>query len=424
MYNFYKMILCNFKLSLLIAIRFICGPNRSSTASLNWVISTISIILGIVILIIGLSAINGFQKELNNRILSIIPHYEIESINNQPLYNWKRIISSLKKIPEVVSIAPYINFMGLIKNGIKIKSIYIQGIDPAKELDFSHLSKFINKNTWHNFQSNKNTIMLGQGVANSIDANEGDWITITINDNNDTEKLTKLKDINVQVKGIFKLGSILDQNIAIITLSDAQNYLNMHNNITGIKLKINNPFKTQNISKYINKLDNLNLIVHNWINKYGYLYNDIQMIRKIIYLVMIFVMSISCFSIISILFIVIKEKNNDIAILQTLGIKNYLIYITFMFYGLIISIPGSIIGILIGVLISLNLTYLIHKIEYIINYPLLNSKIYFIDFCPTELYFTDILYILLTVIVLSLFASCYPAHCAKLIKPVRVLNYK
>ncbi|MXP56319.1 lipoprotein-releasing ABC transporter permease subunit LolE [Pantoea sp. Mhis] len=409
--------------SILLQLRFNYIYKRSnSMVSLIAIISTLGIALGVSVLIVGLSAMNGFKRELNNRILAVIPHGEIELVDKN-FYDWKKIISKVQYMSGILDSMPYINFNAVIKSGTKFKALQIRGIDSKQKLHFRTLPFLTKAKGWEKFKAGKQQIILGEGIAKFLHIKRGDWITLMIPNNNNKEKyLLQVDTLQLQVSSILQLNGMLDYTLALIPIADAQKYLKIGNSVSGIELRMSNPLQAQKLLlKVANSID-YNIHINNWMNSYGYIYHDIQMIRAIMYLSMLLVIGVACFNIISTLIIAIKNKSIDIAILKTLGAKNQLIYVIFIYYGLIIGLLGSISGIALGVLIALKLTVISHGLEYIIGHQLLIRDVYFIDFLPSELHWIDVLFILITVLILSLLASWYPAYRASRVNPVNVLN--
>jgi len=408
-------------LSLLLGLRFSRGRRRGGMVSLISVISTVGIALGVAVLIVGLSAMNGFERELNNRILAVVPHGEIEPVN-QPFSGWQQMIPRIEKVPGIAAAAPYINFTGLIESGAKLQAIQVKGVDPQQEMQLSALPKFVQNNAWSSFAAGKQQVIIGSGVAKSLGLKQGDWLTIMI-PNSDTEhKLLQPKRVRLQVSGILQLSGMLDHSLAMVPLADAQQYLAMGDNVTGIAIKVNDPFSANKLVRDAGEVTQSYVYLRSWVGTYGYMYRDIQMIRAIMYLAMVLVIGVACFNIVSTLVMAVKDKSSDIAVLRTLGAKDGLIRAIFVWYGLMAGLLGSVTGVVVGVLAALNLTSVISGIEKLIGHQFLSGDIYFIDFLPSELHWTDVISVLATAIVLSLLASWYPARRASRIDPARVLS--
>ncbi|HBO22784.1 MULTISPECIES: lipoprotein-releasing ABC transporter permease subunit LolE [unclassified Providencia] len=408
-------------LTLLAALRFSRGRRRTGMVSLVSIVSTLGIVLGVAVLIIGLSAMNGFERELNNRVLSVVPHGQIYAV--KPPYNdWKFTEDIIRKTPGVQGVSPYVNFTGLLERGANLKAIQVMGVSKESQSEVSALPQFILNDAWQHFEAGKQSIILGQGVANSLNVKVGDWVTIMIPNTDTSLKIQQPKRIRVQVSGIFRLSGLLDHQLALIPLADAQEYLGYDNGISGFEIKADDPFIADKVVYDAGLRTMHHVMVKSWIGDYGYMYNDIQMVRSIMYLAMILVIGVACFNIVSTLVMAVKDKSSDIAVFRTLGAKDRQIRAIFLWYGLLSGLIGSLIGVIFGVLISLNLTTMIKGLELLIGHPILSGDVYFIDFLPSELHFMDVIYVLITTIVLSLLASWYPARRASKLDPARILS--
>lgn len=412
-------------LSLLIGLRFSRGRRRSGMVSLISIISTMGIALGVAVLIVGLSAMNGFERELRDRILSVVPHAEIEPVV-QPFSGWRTTIERLRQSPDVLGAAPYATFTGLVESGTKLRAIQIRGVDPEQEQQISGLPNFVMDNAWQDFNAGEQQIIIGKGLAEQIDVKMGDWVTVMIpnNDGNSAMQIAQPKRIRLQVAGILDLVGDLGYSFGLIPLSDAQRYLDMGDGVTGIALKVKDLFNANRVvvdvgNSYYNGPE---AYTRSWVSNYGRMYRDIQMIRTIMYLAMVLVIGVACFNIVSTLVMAVKDKSGDIAVLRTLGAKDGLIRAIFIWYGLMAGFIGSVVGVIIGVTASLQLTAIIRVIETAFDHHFLSAGIYFVDFLPSELHWLDVAIVLLTALLLSLAASWYPAQRACRINPARVLS--
>ncbi|CAI0708973.1 lipoprotein-releasing ABC transporter permease subunit LolE [Serratia proteamaculans] len=408
-------------LSFLTALRFSRGRKRGGMVSLISVISTIGIALGVAVLIVGLSAMNGFERELKNRILAVVPHGEIEPVK-QPFKDWSSILQRVEKVPGIVAAAPYINFTGLMENGAQLRAVGVKGVDPQQENQLSALPKYVQGDAWANFKSGEQQVILGKGVADALGVKQGSYVTVMIPNSDPQMKLLQPKRIRLHVTGILQLSGQLDHSLAMVPLADAQQYLDMGDSVTGIAIKVNDVFAANKLVRDAGEVTNSYVYIKSWIGTYGYMYRDIQMIRAIMYLAMVLVIGVACFNIVSTLVMAVKDKSGDIAVLRTLGAKDGFIRAIFIWYGLLAGLVGSVSGVVVGVIASLQLTNIIKGLEKLMGHSFLSGDIYFIDFLPSELHWLDVVIVLVTALVLSLLASWYPARRASRIDPARVLS--
>ena len=408
-------------LTLMTAIRFRKGRRKSGMVSLISIISTLSIAIGIAALIIGLSAMNGFEKELNNRVLSVVPHAQLYSQYGN-LNDWKHIQKELKGAKNIVSSAPFVSFTGLIENGSKLAAVEVQGVDPEQEKAISTLPNFVLNNKWQAFKADNQQVIIGSGLANTLSVKEGGWVSLLIPVSSNPNQLKPPRRVRLQVIGILDLNGSLSNNVALVPLSDAQKLLNIGDSVTGLMVNVEHVYQaSQIIGRAVLNLDE-DISFTSWENSYGFMYRDIQMIRQIMYLAMIVVIGVACFNIVSTLVIAVKDKQRDIAILKTLGATNGLIRNIFIWYGVISGLVGSLLGVILGVLSAWQLSNIMKCVESLLGHKFLNSNIYFVDFLPSQIYFFDVVIVFVTAMLLSLIASYYPARRACKIEPAKILN--
>jgi len=408
-----------------ISWRYQRSKHKNRLVSLISFFSSMGIALGVAVLIIGLSAMNGFERELNQRILAVVPHAEISSANGQsnaPIDHWQHLAAKLKQNPQIIGVSPFVSFTALVENGAKLKVVQIKGVETALQDQVSSLGRFVLNQGWQNFAQNGG-LVLGSGIARDLDVQEGDWVSLLISQQKGTENLTQPLRERIQVTGILRLDGQLDHSYALMPLAQAQQLMDYQaEQVSGVELKTTDPFNIQTLDYSMLQDYPQMLYLQNWISKFGYMYRDIQLIRTVMYIAMVLVIGVACFNIVSTLIMAVKDKAGDIAIMRTLGANNGFIKRIFIWYGLQAGMKGCLIGIVLGVILALNLTALIQGLESVIGRKLLSDGIYFVDFLPTELHWQDVLLVLLSALILSLFASLYPANRAAKLQPAQVLS--
>ncbi|CDF99734.1 lipoprotein-releasing ABC transporter permease subunit LolE [Avibacterium paragallinarum] len=409
-----------------ISWRYQRGKQKNRLVSLISMFSTFGIALGVMVLIVGLSAMNGFERELNKRILAVVPHIEISAYSGQgestPIKNWQNLTALLKQDPEVLASSPFINFTALIENGTKLKVVQVKGVDANQQEQVSALGQFVLGDGWQNF-SREGGLILGSGIAKDLEVKEGDWVTLLISQSDGTNNFIQPRRERMQITGILRLDGQLDHSYALIPLAMAQQFLDYSTEeATGVELKVRDPFQVQQMG--YSTLQNYPqfLSAHNWISQFGYMYRDIQLIRTVMYLAMVLVIGVACFNIVSTLIMAVKDKQGDIAIMRTLGANDRFIQQIFIWYGLLAGMKGCLIGLMLGCITALNLTQLIKGIEFLIGRKLLSDGVYFVDFLPSELHWQDMMIVFAVALVLSLMASLYPASRAVRLQPAQVLS--
>ena len=408
-----------------ISWRYQRGKQKNPLVALIAKFSAIGIALGVTVLIVGLSAMNGFERELNQRILAVVPHAEILSAPNgtEPtIHHWQNLEKRLQQNAQIKGISPFVSFTALVENGSKLKVVQVKGIEKQAEDRVSSLGNFVQEQGWDKF-GKEGGLVLGSGIARELDVKAGDWVTLLISQQNGDEQLAQPTRERVQVTAILRLDGQLDYSYALLPLAQAQEFLTYKpDQITGVELKLDDPFSVKNLDlSMLNDYPQM-LYIQNWIGKFGYMYRDIQLIRTVMYIAMVLVIGVACFNIVSTLIMAVKDKQGDIAIMRTLGANNAFIKRIFIWYGLQAGMKGCLIGIVLGIILALNLTTFIQGIEWVIGKKLLSGDVYFVDFLPSELHWLDVLMVLVAALALSLIASLYPASRAAKLQPAQVLS--
>jgi len=371
-----------------ISWRYQRGKQKNPLVALISKFSAIGIALGVAVLIVGLSAMNGFERELNQRILAVVPHAEILSAPNAAdptIHHWQNLETRLQQNAQIKGISPFVSFTALVENGSKLKVVQVKGIEKQAEDRVSSLGNFVQEQGWDKF-GKEGGLVLGSGIARELDVKAGDWVTLLISQQNGYEQLAQPTRERVQVTAILRLDGQLDYSYALLPLAQAQEFLTYKSDqITGVELKLDDPFSVKNLDlSMLNDYPQM-LYIQNWIGKFGYMYRDIQLIRTVMYI-------------------------------------NVFIKRIFIWYGLQAGMKGCLIGIVLGIILALNLTTFIQGIEWVIGKKLLSGDVYFVDFLPSELHWLDVLMVLVAALALSLIASLYPASRAAKLQPAQVLS--
>jgi lipoprotein-releasing system permease protein len=422
-------------LSIFLALRYVRSRHGQGFSTFISASSTIGIALGTMILIVVLSAMNGFEKELANKLLSIVPHAELMSVN-QPISKWPENIKRIQNNPQVVAAAPVIVLTGMMQHKTQLKALEIRGVDVTLETLVSDIESYIVEGSWQalsNKSNNKDTnesiadgIVIGAGVATKLAVKLGDNVQILLPSNNNAAKQNvfsaPLKRY-VKIVGIFKFGGVIDDTLAYVSLGQAAEIKNYKPGETqGIRLKFDDVFEAPNIIRDIAAKFDHYVYIKDWTRTQGHLFNDIQLVRMVMFIVLVLVIGVASFNIVSTLIMAVNNKRCDIAILKTMGASSKLIMLTFIYQGLVNGLLGSIIGGFLGVVLALNLAEIVVFIERLFTLKLLSADVYFIDHIPSHLNMPDVYITVITALVMSLLATIYPAWRATKIEPAQVLG--
>ncbi len=385
--------------------------------------STTGIGVGVCALIIGLSAMNGFEYELNNRVLSLIPGAELSSYDKTGFYNLEGEVKALEKAPNIEAVSPAVSLNGAFSFGANFAPAMVIGIDPVNEKKVISLERFMDcKTDILNHAEAEPLVIIGHGIAKKLNIKKGDELNLSaIDAKTNSDGLGSMVVKTFKVAGFFKTGGQIDNNFAFINIKEAVALSALRAPNT-IHVKVSNMLEAREIINTALATLPEPCDGTTWIDSQGKLYSDINMIRQIMYLAMILVISVACFNIVSNLVMAVSEKRHEIAILMTMGAKKVLIIKSFTLMGVLSAIKGCIYGGVVGSLLSLCIPYVTSHFKDWFGIELLNEDIYFINFVPSRLMISDVLIVVGCAVVMSFIASIYPAIKASKIDPAQELN--
>ena len=410
-------------LSFKLAFRFLNSKRYGALAKFISMASTTGIGVGVCALIIGLSAMNGLEYELTNRVPSLMPGAEVSSYDKTGFYNLEGEVKALEKAPNIKAVSPAVSLNGAFSFGANFAPAMVIGIDPVNEKKVISLERFMDcKTDILNHAEAEPLVIIGHGIAKKLNIKKGDELNLSaIDTKTNSDGLGSMVVKTFKVAGFFKTGGQIDNNFAFINIKEAVALSALRAPNT-IHVKVSNMLKAREIINTALATLPEPCDGTTWIDSQGKLYSDINMIRQIMYLAMILVISVACFNIVSNLVMAVSEKRHEIAILMTMGAKKALIIKSFTLMGVLSAIKGCIYGGVAGSLLSLCIPYVTSHFKDWFGIELLNEDIYFINFVPSSLMISDVLIVVGCAVVMSFIASIYPAIKASKIDPAQELN--
>ena len=395
--------------------------NKGGMFSFTTILAIIGLMIGISSLIVVTSIMNGFEKELENRILGVIPHSVIYS--DEPIKNYENLIKDIKNYPDIIDASPYINIQGLISSEYESKGINIIGIEVAKEDNMSIIPQYIVAGELKGLNQS-NSIVIGSLLAANISAYIGDEINITTSDIKTSIIGSYPTSVNLKVVGIFELKTELDQFMTLVSHDTAQKLKNISSDETlSIRLKTNNLFNADYISQEtIELINNNDLSYSSWKDTHGTLFEAIKFEKLLISLMLFLIVAVASILVLSTVMMTVKSKEREVGILLTLGASSKQIILIFFTQGLIVSLVGIIFGIILGFLLTYNLTNIIIFLETALERNLLEA--YFINYFPYHINLFQIFIICIISFVISLFSSLIPSIRAVRLNPVQILRHE
>jgi lipoprotein-releasing system permease protein len=409
-------------LPLFLGLRYSRSRRRNGFIAFISASSLIGIALGVMALILGLSAMNGFERELKDRVLSVVPQGELDAVE-RPLPDWPRLRDYLLAQPGVEAAAPVIRLNGLLEHGSALKGVQLRAVLPDLEANLSDAGKYMSGRGLRELQPGERGVILGKTIADKLGVKVGDSVALLLPQGGDQAGIKNPRREALIVVGLLEIGGQLDGLLGFMHLADAQAITGMGSDVEGFSLRVSDVLKAQSITVAAAQQFPHHVYIRSWMNSQGYLYQDIQMVRTVMYVVMLMVVAVACFNIVSTLVMAVNEKRSEIAILKTMGASPGQIRLTFVIQGMVNGVAGALLGALLGGLLSSKLTQILSVVEKLIGHRFLNPDIYFIDFLPTELHMQDLLIVTGAAILMSLVATLYPAWRASGLVPSRELGH-
>lgn len=406
--------------SLLIGLRYTRAKRRNHFISFISLTSIIGLVLGVAVLITVLSVFNGFDRELKNRILGMVPHATITS--REAFQDWQKLAEYAKHNPQVIAVAPYSQLQGMLTASGQVTGALISGIDPVYEKQVSIIQQHITQGNLDSLQANSFGIILGEGLANNLGVQLGDKLTLVLPEAAVSPAGVIPRFKRFTVVGVFKVGADVDGMLAYIHIADAGKLLRIGDQVQGIRLKLHDIFQSRPvILDLLSQLPNY-VYANDWTQSHGNLFSAIQMEKAMMGLLLLLIVAVAAFNIVSSLVMVVTDKKADIAILRTLGASPQTITRIFMVQGAVIGLVGTLGGVLLGVTLALNISDFISWIEQVTGASLFEA--YFINYLPSELDWNDVAWVSIMSALLSFLATIYPARRAAKVQPAEALRYE
>jgi lipoprotein-releasing system permease protein len=399
------------------ALKYLKSRRKEKFISLITLISISGVILGVATLIIVISVMNGFEKQLRDKILGVNAHIVVVKLGEN-IKNVKPVINKIKKVKGVTGVAPFIYQQAMLSNGDSVSGVVVRGVDLNYDKKVTIFSKSIIKGSDKClFSKEENCVIVGKELAKNIGVTVGDSVNLVSPFGRMTPMGMIPKMKKFIVGGIFATGMYdYDSTLCYISINSAQKFFNMKEEVTGIEVKVNNIYNTKKIAKKIKILLNYPYWVRDWMEMNKNLFSALKLEQVTMFIILTLIVFVAAFNIASTLIMMVMEKNRDIAILKAIGAKRKDIMHIFMYQGIIIGFFGTFIGSTLGIIICL----LLKKYKFI-NLP---KDVYYISTLPVELNMLKILIIVSASLVICFLGTIYPAWQASKLKPSETLRYE
>lgn len=403
--------------------RYVRARSSNRFVSLISAISMLGIGIAVAVLIIVLSVVNGFERELQERLLAMSSHAIIESSEGN-LDEWPALRDLAVRNDRVNAAAPYVTGQGLLLLGERLSGAELRGVEPELENQVSGISDLLVDGSLASLESRAFNIVLGVELADAIGAAIGDKVTVTLADGIVTPAGILPRSKRFTVGGIYRVGMYeFDRRLAFINMQDAQRLFRLGEDVTGVRLAVNDIYSASSIVREVALDAGRPVLVSDWTRRHVNFFRSIQITKSILFVILLLVVAVAAFNIVSTLVMVVKDKQSDIAILRTAGATPASVLRIFVTQGTIIGVVGTLGGLLAGVLFTLNLESIVGFVESLLGIKFLAADVYFISDLPAELRVMDVVTICSIALLLALLATLYPAWRGAKTLPAEALRY-
>ncbi|HYR05585.1 MAG TPA: lipoprotein-releasing ABC transporter permease subunit [Gallionella sp.] len=409
---------------LFIGLRYTRAKRRNHFISFISLISVLGMGLGVMALIVVLSVMNGFQKEIRARMLGVSPHLEVVADGGQ-LHGWQAVLDGVARHPQVAAAAPYVAGQGMLSFGQSVQGVMVRGIDPQQETAITGLSGKMKVGALDNLRGGEFTIVIGSDLARALGVKLNDKIMLIAPQGQITPAgmMPRLKQF--RVAGIFEIGMApYDNSLALIHMNDAQKLFQLGDAVTGISAKLRDIDLAPRVARELQNQLPPDLYANDWTHQNSNYFRAVQMEKKMMFIILSLIVAVAAFNIVSTLVMAVTDKQADIAILRTLGASPRSIMKIFIVQGVVIGVIGTLLGSVGGIVLALNLDVVVPFIERLFGVQFLAKDVYYITELPSDLRYPEVAVVASMSFLISLLATLYPSYRASQTQPAEALRYE
>jgi len=406
-----------------IGSRYVRSRSSNRFVSLISAISMLGIAIAVAVLILVLSVVNGFERELKDKLLAMTAHASIEDVDGR-MSDWEALAETAISNPRVRAIAPFIDGQALLVFGEQISGVELRGVDPDSENRVSGIGGMMTVGELGSLEPGAFNIVLGVELAKVLQVGVGDKVTVTLAEGIVTPAGVSPRTKRFVVSGLYRVGMYeFDRRLAFVNIGDAQKLYRKKDVVSGIRLAVTEIFEAPDIVREVALQHGVVVLVSDWTRRHVNFFRSIQITKSILFVILLLVVAVAAFNIVSTLVMVVKDKQADIAIMRTIGARPSSILKIFMTQGSVIGIVGTVAGALFGILLAVNLESIVTSLEAVFGIKFLAADVYFISDLPAELRIADVVRITSIALTLALVSTIYPAWVAARTAPAEALRY-
>ncbi|MDR2239129.1 MAG: lipoprotein-releasing ABC transporter permease subunit [Zoogloeaceae bacterium] len=412
------------KYELFIGLRYTRAKRRNHFISFISLISMCGIALGVTALIVVLSVMNGFQKELRTRILGVASHVQISGADGE-LAVWQQVADQAARHKAVRAAAPYVTAQGMLSFDQVVRGALVRGVLPDAEEQVADFNRHMLSGSMRQLRAGEFGIILGAELARALHVFVGDKVTLIAPQGLVTPAaiLPRLKQFTVV--GLFEVGMYeYDSGLALIHLADAQALYRMEDRVSGVRLKLDDLFAAPGVARELMPLIDADVYIADWTRSHANFFRAVQIEKNVMFIILLLIVAVAAFNIVSTLVMAVTDKESDIAILRTLGASPGSIMQVFIVHGALIGVIGLALGLAGGIALALNIDVVVPAIERLFNTQFLAKEVYYISELPSDLQWRDVGVIAAVSFLLTLLATLYPSWRASRVNPAEALRYE
>jgi lipoprotein-releasing system permease protein len=408
----------------LIGTRYLRSTHRRGFVSFVALMSVLGLMLGVATLITVLSVMNGFERELRNRILSVTSHGTLSGIEGS-ITDWRAIQQSAVKQPGVQAAVPYIEEQSMLSNGVYVAGAKVRGVLPNEERKATGLAQSLTTGRLEDLEPGKYHIILGSALAEELHAKVGSQVVLIAPEGTATPTGVVPRMRRFLVTGIFKSGMYeFDRGLALVHLTDAARLYKLGDKVSGIRLSLHDPLQAPRLVVKIARDVGGGFYVSDWTQQHINFFRSIELTKSMMFVILLMIVGVAAFNIVATLVMIVKEKQTDIAILRTLGAGPPNILTTFAIQGVVIGLVGTLLGAGLGTVLSHNLQSLVASLERALGTHFLDASVYYMSDLPAYVEWKDVVHVCTVAFLLCAVATIYPAWRASRTAPAEALRHE
>jgi lipoprotein-releasing system permease protein len=408
----------------LIGTRYLRSTHRRGFVSFVALMSVLGLMLGVATLITVLSVMNGFERELRNRILSVTSHATLSGIDG-PMAEWRSVREAALKQPGVQAAVPYIEEQSMLANGVHVVGATVRGILPDEERKATGLAQHLTAGRLDDLQAGQYRVILGSALARELHARVGSQVVLIAPEGTATPTGVVPRMRRFQVTGIFQSGMYeFDRGLALIHMADAAKLYRLGDRVSGIRLALQDALQAPTAVRQLAVSLGGGFYVSDWTRNHVNFFRSIELTKSMMFVILLMIVAVAAFNIVATLVMIVKEKQTDVAILRTLGAGPRNILATFALQGIMIGLAGTLLGAGLGTLLAHNLESLVASLERLLGTQFLDASVYYMSDLPAYVEGMDVLRVCTVAFLLCAIATIYPAWRASRTAPAEALRHE